>query len=297
MDERRTFSRAGDPSRADAAPEPERPEPEQSGPGQSGPGRQRWPIRVFAGLILLAAVLLLWPFADWSWWPIVIGLGVLVLVSLLRLDRVLFGWAPHLAGLVVVVLMAARSDPWAWGLAAGLAVLVAGFTRLPDWRVLAAGAAVTLVCGVGYGVAHYRTTAQLRADQAAADTRYRQSRSALPAEAVLPSITTDIAADDAVKACGILGSPAGQQFAAAFGAPDCASAVHQLNARVVNPRGYANPRLPAGSVVKRSDHTATVLGCRAWPDPAAAPGPPLGQFELRLYQGSTYLITGYRSCG
>ncbi|MDT7599200.1 MAG: hypothetical protein QOK26_1277, partial [Pseudonocardiales bacterium] len=157
------------------------------------PGRRRWPIRVLAGLILLAAIGLLWPFADWSWWPIVAGLGVLVLLYLLRLDRLLLGWAPHLAGLVVVVLMAARSDPWAWGLAAGIAVTGVGLARLPDRRVVIVGGGLVLVFGLAYGVAHYRTAAQRHTEQAQADAQYLSSRSALRPELLMFTVTQDIA--------------------------------------------------------------------------------------------------------
>lgn len=252
---------------------------------------------MLAGLILLAAVGLLWPFAGWSWWPVVIGFGVLVLLYLLRLDRLLLGWAPHVAGLVVVVLMAARSDPWAWGLAAGLAVLGVGFVRLPDWWVVAVGAVVVVVFGAGYGISHYRTATQQQAEQVAADQQYRASRMALPAEAFLGAITSDIAYGQEVKACGLLGSPGGEQLAAAEGVPSCADAVRRMHTRVTNPGKYSNPRLPKGTVTKRADGTATVDGCAVWPAGTAAPGPALGRLELRRHEGSSYLITGYTPCG
>src|SRR6476659_3488102 len=56
-----------------------------------------------AGVAILAAALLLWPFAGWFWIPWLAGLVVLVLIALLRLDRFLKGWAWHVAGLAVVV--------------------------------------------------------------------------------------------------------------------------------------------------------------------------------------------------
>jgi len=262
----------------------------------SAPGRRRWPIRVLAGLILLAAIGLLWPFADWSWWPIVAGLGVLVLLYLLRLDRLLLGWAPHLAGLVVVVLMAARSDPWAWGLAAGIAVTGVGLSRLPDRRVAIVGGGLVLVFGLAYGVAHYRTAAQRQTEQAQADAQYLSSRSALRPELLMFTVTQDIAVGEDVRLCSLLGSPAGAQFAASAGAPDCAAAVHQLRAQVVDQNAYRSPRLPTGSIVKQGD-TATVDGCRAsWPSAATAPGPLPGQFTMRRFDQDRYLVTGYTPC-
>lgn len=257
---------------------------------------RRWPVRAVAGLALLVAAGLLWPFAGWSWWPVVGGLAVLVLLYFLRLNHLLFGWAPHLAGLVTVVLMAARSDPWAWGLAAGIAVLGVGLARLPRRRVLATGLVLVVVFGTGYGIGHYRTAEQQRADQAAADARYRQGRAALPAEAVLGALTVDIAVGDDVKACGLLGSPGGQQFAEAVRASSCPDAVRLLHAQVNDARAYGSPRLPAGALLKRPDRTARVDGCRVWPDPASAPGPRLGVFELRPYEGGSYLIAGYTPC-
>lgn len=264
--------------------------------------RRRWPARIAAGVILLAAIGLLWPFAGWNWWPVVIGLGVLVLLYLLRLERLLLGWAPHLAGLVTVVLMAARSDPWAWGLTAGLALLGVGLARLPvnpssrRWWPLAAGGLAVLVFGAGYAVVHYRTVEQQQAEQRAADAHYTAGRAALPAELVFAAITSDIASGDEVKACGLLGTPAGAQFAASTGAPDCPGAVRALRPQVRDPYAYANPKMPRGVVSKRADRTASVDGCAVWPSAAGAPGPRLGRLDLRLYEGSRYVVTGYTPC-
>jgi hypothetical protein len=257
---------------------------------------------VLAGLILMAAALLLWPFADWSWWPVVIGLGVLILLYLLRLDRVLLGWAPHLAGLVVVVLMAARSDPWAWGLAAGLAVLGVGFVRLPDWRLLAIGAALVVVFGSGYGIVHYRTAAQQQVAQEAAATEAADSVRAMPPELLLHAVTRGIAVGDDQTVCTLLGPAAGSQFATSADAPDCASAVRALRSQVTNRLDYPRARLPSAAIVKAQDaSTATVDGCQAvWSTTsrAGAPGPRLGTFELRQFDSTTdrYLVTGYRPC-
>jgi hypothetical protein len=262
-------------------------------------GRRRWPVRVLAGLILVAAVLLLWPFAAWSWWPVVIGLGVLVLLYLLRLDRLLFGWAPHLAGLVVVVLMAARSDAWAWGLAAGLAVLGAGFVRLPAARLLVVGAVLSLVCGAGYGFTHYQSAAQRHANQVAQDHLYVRSRSAVPAGAVVARLSEDIATGQDLQACGLLGPTGGTQFAQAAGAPDCRSAVAALRARVTDPGRYGQPTLPRGSVVHQPDATVTVSGCAAsWSGSEPPPGPLLGTFHLTKLTGSDngYLVDTYTPC-
>jgi hypothetical protein len=231
---------------------------------------------------------------------------VLVLLYLVRLDRLLFGWAPHLAGLVVVVLMAARSDPWAWGLAAGLAVLGVGFVRLPRRAVVAVGAALVVVFGAGYGITHYRTQAQQQAAQRAQDDRESLNLSAVQPGYVVPFLASYLAAGDAGTVCPMLVAPSNAQFAAAMRAPDCPSAVRAFAARVSNVGAYRSVRLPASAVV-RSGGTATVDGCQAsWPSaggdpfaPAAGgppPGPALGRFQLTRYQDDRYLITGYTPC-
>ncbi|HEY0574293.1 MAG TPA: hypothetical protein VGD73_09330 [Pseudonocardia sp.] len=265
------------------------------------PVRRRWPLRVLAGLVLLVAVGLLWPFAGWSWWPWVGGLGVLILLYLLRLDRLLFGWAPHLAGLVTVVLMAARSDPWAWGLAGGIAVLGVGVARLPDRRLLVVGAGLVLLFGLGYGVAHFRTAQQRQAEQAQESARQASNVMAIAPELLLRAVARGIAAGDARTTCDLLGSPASDQLAGSVGTPDCAAAVRQLATQVRDPGAYASPLLPPTALAKQpgatgQSGTATLDGCQAkWPGPD--PGPKLGRFSLRQFQQSDrYLVTGYSSC-
>ena len=104
-----------------------------------------------AGLAILAAALLLWPFAGWFWIPWLAGLVVLVLVALLRLDRLLHGWSWHLGGLAVLVGLMLNTGPWDWALAASLGVLLAGLVQLPWWRLAAVGAVLCLLAGAGWG--------------------------------------------------------------------------------------------------------------------------------------------------
>lgn len=250
---------------------------------------------MIAGLVLLAAALLLWPFAAWSWWPVLVGFGVLVALYLLRLDRLLFGWAPHLAGFVVVVLMAARSDPWAWGLAAGIGVLGVGFTRLPEVRVLVVGAVLAAVFALGYGLVHFRTTEQRQAEQRATDQRTSQAMSAVQPGYVVPFLAAYLAAGDSATVCPMLQPPADVQFAAAFAARDCAGAVQAFAAQVPDKAAYRSAKL-APTAITRTGDTAIVDGCRArWTRPTA--GPALGVFELTRYQQTDrFLITGYRVC-
>ncbi len=273
--------------RAEAFP----PETEQTEPG---PVIRRRPLRVVAGVAILAAIGLLWPFAGFDWWPVVAGLGVLVLLFVSRLDRLLLGWAPHLAGLVAVALLLSRTGPWVWGFAVGLAVLAAGLVRLPDWRVLAAGAALTAVFGIGYGLTQYRTAAELTAQQARTGAEQAADVMATAAELVLPSLTNSLAGGDARTVCALLGPTAGTQLAQARRASDCQAAARGMAAEVRDPAGYRAGTLPAGSIVKRADG-ASVDACRArWSNPAAGPG--LGRFELRRHQVERFLIVGYQPC-
>ncbi|MGI8817074.1 MAG: hypothetical protein ACR2G2_17810 [Pseudonocardia sp.] len=259
-------------------------------------GPRRRPLRLVAGGAILAAIGLLWPFADWNWWPVVIGLGVLVLLYLLRLNWLLLGWAPHLAGLVTVTLLLWRTGPWVWGFAAGLALLGYGLVRLPDWRLLAVGVSLTSVFGAAYGISQYRTDTQRATEHARADAEQAANVMATAAELVLPSLANSVAGRDARTACALLGPVAGGQFAAAHAAADCATAMTALAARVTDPRAYPSATLPPGSIVKRPD-VATVDTCRArWAGSGTPPGPTLGRFELRRYQADRYLIVGYAPC-
>ena len=176
-------------------------------------------------MAILAAALLLWPFAGWFWIPWVAGLVVLVLVALLRLDRLLRGWAGHLAGLAVVVGLMLATSPWDWALAASLGVLLAGLVQWPWWRLAAVGAVLCLVAGAGWGVDRYRV-AQERAAQEA--QRSQENMSLLgerSPDRVLPALVEGIGQGDVVGVCGLLAGAARNRFAHVAGTPDCASAV------------------------------------------------------------------------
>lgn len=249
---------------------------------------------------MLAAIGLLWPFADFTWWPVVAGLGVLALLYVSRLDRLLLGWAPQLAGLLTVTLLLSRTGPWVWGFAAGLAVLGVGLVRLPARRVFAVGVALTAVFGIGYAVTQYRTDTQRRAELARTGAEQAANVMATAAELVLPSLTNSLAGGDVRTACALLGPTAGQQLAAAHSAPDCAATVRALAAQVSDREGYRSATLPPGSIVKRPDG-ASVDACRArWPAAgptgAVPPGPALGRFELRRHQADRFLIVGFAPC-
>ena len=135
---------------------PARPGPPTGPPAWAGWRRLTRSRRGAAGLCIATAALLLWPFAGWSAIPWLIGIGVLVVLRLLRLDGPLRGWAPHLGGLVVIAGLMYGTGPWAWALAASIGVLLAGLAQLPWWRLAAAGAVFCVVSG-GWFRTHERT--------------------------------------------------------------------------------------------------------------------------------------------
>src|SRR5918995_1524724 len=104
-----------------------------------------------SGLAILVAALLLWPFAGWFWIPWVAGLVVLVLIALLRLDRLLHGWAGHVAGLAVVIGLMLATGPWDWALAASLGMLLAGLVQWPGGGLPPRGGGLWPVGGNGRG--------------------------------------------------------------------------------------------------------------------------------------------------
>jgi len=235
---------------------------------------QRWSIRALAGVVLVAAALLLWPFAGWSPWPPVVGVGLLAVLYLTRLDRLMLGWAPHLAGLLVVMLLAMRSDGWAWGLVAGLGWFGIGLARSPRRPVAAVGAVLALACATGYGVTRHRTQRPPeRAEAAAAEVTN--------VVAIAPELlVTALTSGDPGSACVLLGSPAAGQLAAARHASTCAAALAGTGALATTGRGV---------VTRHTDHTVTVDACRA--------GTALGIFRMRQFAGADrYVVTGYAPC-
>jgi hypothetical protein len=185
-------------------------------PGAARPvgGPSRWARLVrsprgAAGVALLAAALLLWPFAGWTPWPWLIGLALLVVLHLLRLDGLLRGWAPHLGGLAVVAVLMDLTTPWAWALAASMGVLLAGLVLLPRWKVAAVGAALCLVAGTGFGITQYRTQEQIAAQQAQAQLQSQGQQGAARPQGVLPVLLNRIAEDVPGPVCdNLLGEQA-----------------------------------------------------------------------------------------
>ena len=139
-------------------------------------------------LAIGTAAVLLWPFSGWSLIPWLVGIGVLVLLRLLRLDGLLRGWVFHLGGVVVVVGLMYSTDPWAWALAASIGVLLAGLLQLPWWRLAAVGAAMCVVSGVGFGITSYHTAQVQREIESHAGDQLRSRLGESRSGRILPAL-------------------------------------------------------------------------------------------------------------
>ncbi|HXV91667.1 MAG TPA: hypothetical protein VD813_00105 [Pseudonocardia sp.] len=266
--------------------------------GRPEPSRHTWrrvtrSRRGAAGLGILAAALLLWPFAGWSAIPWLAGLAALVLLRLLRLDGLLRGWAPHLAGLVVVGGLAIETGPWAWALAASIGVLLAGLTQLPWWRLAAVGAAMCVVSGIGYAVSTYRDAQQIAGEQAQTSLQNQGQLGAVRPNAVLPVLLNAIAREDVDAICtNLIAEPARAAFAASTGAQDCAAAVDILAAQVRDPNEYPDARAQSTSGGEIISVDACALSWRS----AEPAGPQLGRLTVARTTGTGYFITEFRPC-
>ena len=279
------------------------------GGGAGGPQRERagWPPaqppkpgwrrlartrRGAVGLAIVAAAVLLWPFASLSWIPWLIGFVALVLIRLLRLDGLLRGWDVHAAGLVVVAGLMITTTPWAWASAASLGVLIAGLTRLPAWRLAALGAVLCLLAGAGLvwsGIERERAAA---AAYAPVQERSRQDQGAPRPNGVLPILLNRIAQGSPDGICdNLLAEPVRARFAAAAKAPDCDAAVRTLAGRVVDARRYAAAEAPSQPLADGVVVDACALDWGARPA-----GPQLGELTITAVAPSRYLVTGYRPC-
>ena len=281
-------------------------DPPEHEPGEPGPsqkaldgGARRWrglprTPRGAVGLALLAAALLLWPFSGWFWIPWLAGVVVLVLVALLRLDRLLGGWTWHVGALAVVVGLMLRTGPWDWALAGSLGVLLAGLLQLPMWRLAAAGAVLCVVAGVGWGVDRHRDAQQVAAQETQRNQESFDLLGERTPERVLPALLEGIGQSDVVGVCGLLSPPARSAFVQAARAADCRGAVAHFHT--------ALPRVPPlrdlDAPVSGAGDAMTIDGCRTVWATAALGGPALGVLDVTRSgpPGRTYFVEGFRPC-
>lgn len=246
------------------------------------------------GLGIVAAALLLWPFAGWFWIPWLAGLAVLVLVGLLRLDRLLGGWSWHVGGLAVVAGLMLKTGPWDWALAAALGVLLAGLVQLPWWRLAAVGAVLCVLAGAGWGVDRHRDAQAIAAQEAQTSMQNRGQLRVVRPNLVLQVVLSSVGRGDVGPVCdSLLTEAARGPFAAAAGAPDCATAVRSLAARVDDAAMYARGRAPSTG----AGDDRTIDACRlTWPT-GVVPGPQLGVLTVgRTGTETTYVVTDFRPC-
>jgi hypothetical protein len=282
-------------------PPPRAPGPESVPPpdGSRAAGPHQWrrltrTRRGAAGLAVVTAAVLLWPFAGWFWIPWLAGLVVVVLIALLRLDRLLHGWSWHIAGLAVLAGLMLKTGPWDWALAASLGVLLAGLVQLPWWRLAAVGAVLCVLSGVGWGVDRYRAAQEAAAQQAQTSLQNRGQLGVARPNLALQVLLSSVGRGDVGPVCdSLLAEPARAPFAAAAGAPDCAAAVRSLAARVDDAAMYGRGRAPSAA----AGEVFTIDACHVtWPT-GATPGPQLGVLTVgRAGDRTTYLVTAFRPC-
>lgn len=277
--------------------------------GSPGAGRDPWAhwrtlrprtLRGASALGLVGAAVLLLPFLDDPdrWWvPVGLGFGTLLLLTLFRLDRLLNGWAPHVAGVVLVgaLLQATSRNPWAWGLALGAGVVVAGLLLLPRWKVLAVGGVLLVVSGAGYTF----RSAEIRDDQARIDAQAgAQMRAALGVDRpqlALVALDTGVTDGNPARVCRLAQDPAIEQLRLATGAATCEDAVAVLHARVPADASVTTPDRQSDPAVAPGGST-TVDGCAtAW---GAAAGPQLGRVVLTRTAAATptFQVSSFTSC-
>jgi membrane protein YdbS with pleckstrin-like domain len=251
-----------------------------------------------AGLAIVVAALLLWPFAGWSVIPWLAGLGAVVLLRLLRLDKLLRDWDLHLAGLVVIAGLMLSSGPWSWALAASIGVLLAGSAQLPWWKLAAVGAVMCLVSGVGFGITQYQQEQKAVAERQVTSEQ-NQGQIAEQAGQILRILDQTITGPQADPdlLCSILAPPAEQQLSAAVGAPDCHAATSVLHDRLRGTdTGRPQNSIPPGANQQPPPQTMVLDACqRPW---AEAAGPALGKVTIQLVNATqrSYLVSGFGAC-
>lgn len=115
-----------------------------------------------------------------------------------------------------------------------------------------------------------------------------------PADAV-KAVYSSIATNAPAVVCAEFTPQAGTQFATASGAPDCPTAVRQLNGQVTNPTDYTDNAFTAfqfnpDAVTVTGNGQAEVPACRL----TVAGGPQLGSFHLHQLPNRGWQIDGYQ---
>ncbi|GAA4000871.1 hypothetical protein GCM10022247_21790 [Allokutzneria multivorans] len=276
--------------------------------GPSGKSVLAWfTQRRLIGLSLAITSLVLWPFTEWSWWPLAGALAFGFLVRILRLDQLLPGWSGIATLAVAAVWLVNITTGWSWAILIGLLVLALGVPRLPRFELLIIGVVLVVVGTIG-AVWWRIGDEQVRAEQRAQDSAFLRV-SGLPPTPVraLRALLAYIGKNDPGNghpeapggACGLLSPVARAEFAAANNAPDCTSAVRLLADKVTDPLRY--PKIIETQVKTRETGIAASLdACQIFWEPpmngapAGDPGPPLGRLELQKQMNAGWLIMSYK---
>ncbi|MGD9985799.1 hypothetical protein [Pseudonocardia sp.] len=269
--------------------------------------------RLAVGVGIAGAALLLIPFflfptldpdkpvAQW-WPPFAIGLGTLVLLSVLRLDRLLKGWTWHVAGIAFVgaLVVWTKDNPWAWALALSLGLLLAGLLRLPRWQLLVAGAVLCAVSIVGFAITASRITAAETQREIQAGNEVRATVGGVPNAQEVPPLLDRVISGrvaDPQPLCRIVGPAAETQLTTATRTADCAAAVAVVweeRASAGGPTPVTSVRSDAAPMTSERTYTLSTCGS-AW---AVAAGPELGRVTVTWTDDDArrYAITGFQPC-
>lgn len=254
------------------------------------------------GLGIVAAAALLFVFLAFDdrarfWVPLAAGFVVLVLLALLRLDRVLKGWTWHVAGLALLagLVVETSGNPWAWAFAASIGILVAGLLRLPRWRLVAVGAVLVAVSAIGYQLRASEVREQEAQVAQQAGTEMRSALGVSRPALVLVGLEKGIRTPDAQAVCRLLDPQPTTQLLQATGAPTCEAAVAGLHERV--PAGTPEPSAPRASGAEAQPPGTVVAldGCSSlW----GRTVPALGTVDAIRTDAprETWRVTAFRHC-
>lgn len=294
-------------------------QPPQQQPSQPSPTGGAWAWlrargwRPAIGVGIAGAALLLIPFflfptldpdkpVDQWWPPFAIGLGTLVLLSLLRLDRLLKGWTWHVAGIAFVgtLVVWTKDNPWAWALALSLGLLLAGLLRLPRWQLLVVGAVLCAVSIVGFAITASRITAAEAQKEIQAGNEVRATVGGVPNAQEVPPLLDRVISGrvaDPQPLCRIVAPAAETQLTTATGTPDCAAAVAavwQKRESAGGPTPVTSVRSDAAPMTSERTYTLSTCGS-AW---EAAAGPQLGRVTVAWTTDDArrYSVTAFEPC-
>lgn len=176
-------------------------------------------------------------------------------------------------------------------------------------KMLTTGLTLIVACGT------LTVLGEVQQDSAAQAQRQADARTTeqLQLARELPSNPPDVAAafvdllaeggsTAAQEGCLLFDASAAVEFAANYHAPNCITAMTQLQSQVGDPAMYANDLSVPETAWAQIGSTASLNGCALqWSgafsdDSARAPGPLPGQWALTQLEGEGWQITQYRKC-